>query len=361
MIAHKIIRTALVPTLILLSSCKHNPLSPTRDYEFNDVDPIWLPNGKIIYQHLVWLDPPPYRSWEAHSSSTWVIDPDGSNAHEIRENTEIAPGEGKFSPDGRWFVTTFYSESPPYYGEVYKMPVRGFLPDPSEAVQLTSGGNNFSPNWSRDGEHIVYYHKQAYPVGNDSLPSGTYLMRNDGTGKRCLAAYRGRPGDTPILSPDGKFLIHTHLDGECCNSFEVIVREIIADSSETIILAKTRHKHQSFRDVQLTPDGTKVIFRSYVAPGQGPPELNGIFTMHTDGSDLHAIFSPWDLYHEVKQLGGLSLSPDGRRIVFSFGDPDFPEVRLWSRPLWIINIDGTGLRQLTSQSTYVSHHNRHLR
>jgi dipeptidyl aminopeptidase/acylaminoacyl peptidase len=52
-----------------------------------------------------------------------------------------------------------------------------------------------------------------------------------------------------------------------------------------------------------------------------------------------------DFYH-LKQAGGVTLSPDGRRVVFVVTEVDSAENR-YRRDLWIANHDGTGMRRLT--------------
>jgi dipeptidyl aminopeptidase/acylaminoacyl peptidase len=52
-----------------------------------------------------------------------------------------------------------------------------------------------------------------------------------------------------------------------------------------------------------------------------------------------------DFYH-LKQAGGVTLSPDGRRAVFVVTEVDSAENR-YRRDLWIANTDGSGMRRLT--------------
>jgi dipeptidyl aminopeptidase/acylaminoacyl peptidase len=52
-----------------------------------------------------------------------------------------------------------------------------------------------------------------------------------------------------------------------------------------------------------------------------------------------------DFYH-IKQAGGVTLSPDGRRAVFVLTEVDSAENR-YRRDLWIANTDGSGTRRLT--------------
>lgn len=86
-----------------------------------------------------------------------------------------------------------------------------------------------------------------------------------------------------------------------------------------------------------SPDGTKIAFisnRNY---------LFGLYVMNADGSNSQ-------LVTELKEPGQPAWSPDGRKIAFSAG------IRITLEPykphtdIYVINLDGSGLTQLTRDS-----------
>lgn len=62
-------------------------------------------------------------------------------------------------------------------------------PDGSNAMQLTSGGDNEDPDWSPDGRYLVF----ASTMGRRGGPFAIALMRDDGSNVRQLS--NGRSGD----------------------------------------------------------------------------------------------------------------------------------------------------------------------
>src|ERR687884_154606 len=56
-------------------------------------------------------------------------------------------------------------------------------------------------------------------------------------------------------------------------------------------------------------------------------------------------FTIEDLYR-VKNVGDLSLSPDGRTVLFSLSTSDLPRAKRTTR-VWIMDADGANARELT--------------
>jgi Tol biopolymer transport system component len=80
-----------------------------------------------------------------------------------------------------------------------------------------------------------------------------------------------------------------------------------------------------------SPDGTRIVF------SRGNPPLhdtNALFVVNADGTGLRQL-TPWGL-----ASGSADWSPDGSKIVFA-GAENRPK-----GPLWVINPDGTGLRKI---------------
>ena len=108
-----------------------------------------------------------------------------------------------------------------------------------------------------------------------------------------------------------------------------------------------------------SPDGSKIVYRAWhYAPedtaglrayqellkqGAIRPNRMELFVMNADGSDQR----------QITRLGGAnfgpSWAPDGRRIVFS-SNPRNPRSRNFD--LYLVNLDGTGLEQVTTNGEF---------
>ena len=131
----------------------------------------------------------------------------------------------------------------------------------------------------------------------------------------------------PAWSPDGKTLLfESTLSGK--SSIYIIssdgtgLRHVTADTSESI-------------QPNWSPDGQRIVFSS---DRSGHTEL---YTMNVDGTGLTRL--------TTMNGGGWyqsSFSPDGKWIAFQ-GRPDFGETR---DRVFIVGVDGSGLRQLTDSS-----------
>ena len=78
------------------------------------------------------------------------------------------------------------------------------------------------------------------------------------------------------------------------------------------------------------------------------PEV-GVYVAAADGSGLRQVTSSTDGRAHVYP----SLSPDGRRLAFLAQDPDKPMIGTDAGDLFVINLDGTGLRQINPEGTKV--------
>jgi TolB protein len=267
--------------------------------------------------------------------------------------------------------------------------------------QLTFGGENAEAYFSFDGKRLVFQQTKDRPC--DQI----YSMNLDGSDMKLVSTGRGRT-TCAHYTPDGKAIVYasTHLGGADCppvpgreqgyvwpiyDTYDIF--RVNADGSGLTQLTKTpgydaeatiakdgRIVFTSVRDGDMeiysmngdgsdvrrltnlpgpdggpffSADGSKIVFRgrhpepgaeldnyfSLLKKGIWRPTGLDVFVMDRDGGNLRQV---------TKGLGGANwapfFSPDGKKIIFAtnFKDPRGPNF-----DLYLINIDGTGLEQVT--------------
>src|SRR6266542_3019965 len=208
----------------------------------------------------------------------------------------------------------------------------------------------------------------AFVRGTRGPNSGIYVIQPDGTGARRLAAGAGEYGEA-TWSPDGSRIAFTRSEGPGSSSVQALFAAA-ADGSHARRLFQCGAR--GCREPAWSPDGRRIAFVS----GQD------IYTVNADGTDIRRLTRARTPLGD----GHPAWSPDGRTIAFS-GQTDVfvmaatggPSRKLtdcgaipdcidaldptWSpdgrlivfeverdggrRSLYLMNADGTGLRQLS--------------
>ncbi len=218
--------------------------------------------------------------------------------------------------------------------------------DGSDVRQLTHpkyGEQDGFPDWSPDGSKILFAHEDV------NITSNVWVMNADGTGQMqlassctgvCNGAQWGR------WSPDGSKILYSVADNPILPSGQAsseVLWIMHADGSHAVQLTHTQPP-TSIGDNAPTwsPDGKQIIFaRDHVVVGQSYDyDDQALFLINLDGSGLKQLTAWGHL-----EAGNARWSPDGTRILFqSYGA--FPVGPI--PQLYTIFPDGTHLVQLTS-------------
>jgi Tol biopolymer transport system component len=272
--------------------------------------------------------------------------------------------------------------------------------------QLTFGGENAEAYFSFDGTRLSFQSTGEYPC--DQI----YTMNIDGSDRKLISNGTGRTTCSHFM-PDGKAIVYasTHLGGKDCppvpgrelgyvwpiydtyDIFKVNVdgtgltqltntpgydAEATVAKDGRIVFTSVRNGDMDIYSMnadgsdvtQLTSlpgpdggaffsaDGSQIVFRGR-HPDKGPeldsyfdllkkalwkPAGLDVFVMNRDGSNLRNI---------TKGLGGANWAPffvpDGKRIIFA---SNMKDPHGGNFDLYLINLDGTGLEQVTFSPTF---------
>lgn len=229
--------------------------------------------------------------------------------------------------------------------------------------QITFGGDNAEAYWSFDNSMLtfqatsekfgtecdqIFYTNPFTDDLNNSVPK----MVSTGLGRTTCAFFM--PGDTTIVYAS------THLGNEACPpvparredgkyvwpiypDFDIFV----ADLNGNIVKQLTDEPGYD-AEATVSPKGDKIVFTSLRT---GDLEL---YTMNIDGTGVKQITN------ELGYDGGAFFSPDGTKLIFRSSRPKTPEdIKIYkdllaeglvmptNMELYICNVDGSDLRQLT--------------
>ena len=336
---------------------------PTSEGCVFDSAPVWSPDGSSIAF---------IRTTSAGQRGTttevMVMDADGSNERSLSEcvsNDQCLQGPLAWSPDGDQ-ISYFARYHPqalsllrPATGEATQVPLPSdvgesaysllwspdgrqvaFLGGPGRAsnlyiVEVATGevreaaetiARESAVAWLPDGAIDVSRASSAAPATQTAepktpVPTGTIVLASskgsnqedegveiwrvapDGSGLTRLTDNDSFDGD-PALSPDGtRIAFRSYRPGD--RNTQIYVMNFDGSSQHVLTDLRTGAGSPAW-----SPDGARIAFGS--SPGYGEP--GGIFVMDADGSDLQLVaegnaFDP-------------SWSPDGSRIVYSLNTPD---------------------------------------
>lgn len=217
---------------------------------------------RLGFQALIGGDSHPFR-----------MDRDGRNKQDLTaDSKEFAYGFNA-SPDGKQIA--YHKSYQIYIAEA----------DGAQAKRIDTGQPfNFSPQWSPDGEWLLF-------VAGEHYNCHPYIVRRDGTGLRKMADRQGHRGevtifdvpdfhggssDVPLWSPNGKWIYYTAKIG---TSVELL-RVSLTGSIEQ--LTQTAGGHLNYHP-KFSPDGEWVVF------GSNRTGSRQLYVMRAEGGEPNPI------------------------------------------------------------------------
>lgn len=228
--------------------------------------------------------------------------------------------------------------------------------------QLTFGGDNAEAYWSYDSDKLIFQsNNPEWGVECDQIFTMDISDKEPGFEPTMISTGNGRTTCAYFLPGDSTFVYSsTHESGmECPTPPErgeagayvwpiYDTYDIYKADMNGNVIAKLTDEPGYDAEPTVSPKGDKIVFTS---DRSGDLEL---YIMDTDGSNVIQITD------ELGYDGGAFFSPDGTQLIFRASRPESEEeitkytslledglVEPTNMELFIVNVDGTGLRQIT--------------
>jgi Tol biopolymer transport system component len=211
--------------------------------------------------------------------------------------------------------------------------------DAESPIRLTiRRADDGQPAWSPDGTRLAFKTAQA---GSNQLA----VIDADGTNETLLTrTFRFSEGQ-PAWSPDGTKLLYRRTpENPLVQNGDTWVLDVKASGehpaepeTQPVLLRTGDERYPSY-----SPDGTQIAFRGDLDLVE-PSGDEEIYVMNADGTNVRQLTSNGDFDSAP------SWSPDGQRILFERAPAGTftPGTEAQEKDIYVMNADGTNVRRLT--------------
>lgn len=200
-----------------------------------------------------------------------------------------------------------------------------------------------------DGSKIVFTSEADYVGTNLDGNQDVYIMNSDGTGMLQLSPEDpGHVSQAPSITGDGATVAFiSSADPFGTNPTNKL--QIFTISANGTGLTQLTSFSTSVSRLHMSSDGSKIAFMSSADPlGTNVDASDEIYVINSDGTGLK------QLTNSTLDSDGPRISGDGSIIIFSSNADLDPGKNPGGIQLFKINSDGTGLQQLTNGTSNVS-------
>jgi Tol biopolymer transport system component len=209
----------------------------------------------------------------------------------------------------------------------------------AKARKLTTGGSGFNPDYSPDGERIVFERRfggvkpdAIVTMGSDG--SSPALVPTTCVADPCLG------DNSPAWSPDGSRFVFERAFGPIVNDQASGGLDLVtsnADGNGEQVILRSLPLGKEPHDAQWSPDGTRIAVNTLNIKAK-PRNGSAIYVLNADGSEFHRI-TPLRL-----NAGSPDWSPDGKRIAFNSSYEGQAAVEIYT-----VRPNGSGLRRVRKE------------
>jgi Tol biopolymer transport system component len=297
-----------------------------------------LGSGKIAFERI---------GGGGSYGAIYVVDATaGRSTHVFDNAVTLGPA---LSPDGRLLAYTHYNNSATNY-DVYVANVDGTGAQPATNFPQQEG----PPTWTTDGSRIVmvagdftsviFNVFSQSPVSNPgNLTQITHFATQAGGQFVCPIIV----GNDPTVSSSSQGLL-----AFACQGTEIDILSPDGSLSASYVPSQSDRRHApAVFSPKWSPDGTRLAFIETIADSATNYGVVGVTVkvIKADGTNATTIASaPGSNVPALAGWAGLNnfslcWMPDGSRLVFNIPESDLVG------HLWVVQSDGTGLTQLTSE------------
>ena len=251
----------------------------------------------------------------------------GDDASRVVRTDALMEYGGHAAPDGSRMVFTGLKGKG--QADIYTTDADG-----SHRQKLTTSGNNFSPNWSKNGQQIVW--ARAMPLRVAPFPyvkvrrgggGGLMVMNADGSDKHSIASGLVF---SPGWSPSAGRIAYSTVDGDSLDIWTIKPSGSDAEQLTDYGVGS----YTIFGD--WAPDGDSFAF-TWRAGARGGSDFTLWVAPRANPTETQLLASG------VDELFAPVFTADGSRVIFVRQDgSDFE--------LYSVRVDGTGERQLTTNN-----------
>lgn len=281
----KYIKWSLIILLILLTnSCTVIDPMPIPELNSCDRSPAWSHDGNwIAYNYFSGEGP--------ENDGLYVVDTNGQNKRLILSGIALNPS---WAPDNN--KLTFSS------GDIFTINFNG-----DSLNRILDFGNAFFPCWSPNGNLIIF----------DITSNGSWgLWLKSLNNNKVKHLELGRDAS---WAPNNQEFVYVGSFGDTDSENQLW----IADTSGLNVRQLTHNNSIINRHPSWSPDGNKIAWTTD----------NGVEIIETDGSNSQLL---------IEEASSPSWSPDSKKITFTQYKESEEKILIYT-----INIDGTGLKQIT--------------